>query len=122
MTAAFWSAIAATFSAISAFVVMMIQRRALLEAARPELVVDGWGREYRGEGEDTYEVITIKKIWNVGKGAALHVSFQMLDQTDEPVALIPSVHIPIIGADERLEIGDNPIRLWWENAPRDKNG
>src|SRR5688500_7350246 len=45
--AAFLSATAASFSALSAFLVMRIQRRNYLESVRPELVIEGWTVERR---------------------------------------------------------------------------
>jgi hypothetical protein len=51
ITAAFWSAIAASFAALFSFITMMIQRRNLLESVRPDLILIGWDR--RRESPDT---------------------------------------------------------------------
>ena len=73
LTAAIWAAIAATFSAISSLLIVLIQRRNLLESVKPELVLTGWERTPRGQGGSAQEVISFKTIRNVGRGPALHV-------------------------------------------------
>ena len=70
MTAAFWSAVAASFAALSSLLIFLVQRRTLLESARPELILDGWSRETVGQGEGQHEVIAFQTIRNVGRGTA----------------------------------------------------
>jgi len=87
--AALWSAVAASFSALAAVVAMLIQRRNLLEAVRPEFVLVGWGRLPRGDGDAAHKVITIQSIKNVGRGAALHVQLDSMYMIDHrPVAVL----------------------------------
>ena len=73
LTAGAWSAFAATLSAVSAFLMWRIQRRASLESARPEIVLDLWGRHTEDGSEGRLDVITFQMIRNVGSGPALHL-------------------------------------------------
>lgn len=95
--AAIWSAVAASFAALASLLIMLIQRRSLLESVRPELVLTGWGRAARGEGNGTHEVITFETIKNVGRGAALHISFGSMQELDgKPTAILSSTRLPIL--------------------------
>src|SRR5262245_47713927 len=67
ITPSFWSAIAATASAVTAMLAMRIQRRNLLESVRPELVLDRWTRT-----REPHDVIGVGVVRNVGKGVALN--------------------------------------------------
>jgi hypothetical protein len=55
------SAIAASCSALSAFLVMTIQRRNLMESVRPELIPLEWARSEEGEGERMHDVVAFRK-------------------------------------------------------------
>jgi len=68
ITAATWSAIAASFSALSSFLIMLIHRRNLLESVRPELILDDWSRLAEGEGDTTHDVLVFTAVRNVGRG------------------------------------------------------
>lgn len=114
--AAIWSAVAASCSAVAAIVVMCIQRRNLLESVRPELVLVGWDRISRGQGDAASDVITIKSIKNVGRGAAFHVninSWKIID--NRPVSMFSTRQLPIIAPNESVTL-DGEIILWWKNA------
>ncbi|MEP7151469.1 MAG: hypothetical protein ABI856_07165 [Nitrospira sp.] len=114
--AALWSAVAASFSALAALVAMLIQHRNLLESVRPELVLVGWGRLPRGNGDAAHEVVTIKSIKNVGRGAALHVHLDSMYMIDNrPVAVLSTKRLSILAPNESVELGGE-ISLWWQNA------
>ncbi len=72
MTAAIWSAIAATCAAFCAFCMLLIQRRNLQESVRPEIVLLGWKRSTNGVGAAPTETLTIAEIKDVGRGLAIH--------------------------------------------------
>ena len=72
-SAAIWSAVAASFAALSSFLMMLIQRRNLMESVRPEMVLTGWSRREEGQGDAAHEVIAIQMIKNVGRGPALNI-------------------------------------------------
>jgi hypothetical protein len=118
---ALWSAIAASFSALSSFVVMMIQRANRLDAARPELVLTGWSRRQEGTEESARDVITFQTIRNVGKGHALDVMLN-LRQIDprQPTATLSTMHLPILAPSEVHEV-NGEIIAWWKNVPADKD-
>ena len=77
-TSAFWSAVAATFAALSSLLLMLIHRRNLIESIRPELVLTGWTRSERGERDKNREAIRIATIKNVGRGAALEIRMNVI--------------------------------------------
>jgi hypothetical protein len=66
---AIWSAVAASFAALAAFLSFLTQRRNLLESVRPEIVLDGWTRISPG--------LRFTSIRNVGRGSALHIVIVM---------------------------------------------
>ena len=76
-----WSAVAASFAALSAVLMVFIQHRNLVESARPELVLAGWSRKV-GQGEGAHDVIAFQTIRNVGRGPALHLSLNAHHMTD----------------------------------------
>lgn len=122
LTAAQWSAVAATFSAISAFGSMLINRRNLLEAARPELVLSGWHRASSGSGENAHEILSFSSIKNVGRGPAIHVVINCFHLVaDRPVAVMGTERLPILapGGSENVTAH---IALWWKNVPTGGNG
>jgi hypothetical protein len=117
--AATWSAVAASFAAISSLMIMLIQRRNLLESVRPELVLTGWDRESRGQGDSARDVITVKTIKNVGRGPALHVHMSCFNNAEgRPTAMGSTVHDPIIAAGESRDL-NGAINLWWKNVNLD---
>jgi hypothetical protein len=108
--AAVWSAVAATFAALSSFLIMLIQRRNLLESVRPELVLMGWGR--REEGSEC-EAITFNTIRNIGRGAAIQVVLWSDSyQSDELKALVSCDRIPILGPDDTVKLDGNVLVFW----------
>lgn len=115
-TAAFWSAVAATFSAISSFLIMWIQRRNLLESVRPELVLTGWSRAAEDQG--AYEVIAFNTIKNVGRGAAFHV---WLEGIQEAAAGMSTTRVPILAVNEGTGV-NGQILVWWKNVEPNNEG
>lgn len=67
-TPAFWSAIAAIFSAAAAILALRLNRQNRLEAVRPELAVAEWKRD---AWPDRIELV---KLQNLGRGPAQHVA------------------------------------------------
>ena len=65
------SAIAAIFSATSAIVLLIIQFRNRIDSVRQEIILDDWAFDIDRDGNGN---IHVKKIANVGKGPALHLS------------------------------------------------
>lgn len=119
-SAEFWSAVAAVFAALTSFLAYRIQRRDYYEAAKPELVLDGWSRDPPGSGLPNSDTIRIKSIRNVGNGPALHVyinaaSSLPIDGNVCSLAFASTVRIAIIpaGNDHRL---DSEISLHWSPA------
>ena len=85
ITAATWSAIAATLSAVAAFLLWRTEHRSFQHSARPEVVVTGWARDASAKPDK----ITFNAIENVGHGSALHIhmnAFSIADD-DRPMEL-----------------------------------
>src|SRR3989338_10928939 len=96
---------------------MLVHRRNLLESVRPELVLVGWTRGTRGTGEEEHQVLGFRTIRNVGRGAALNVHFQLLQETaSRPTAMLSTTRLPIIAPNESIDV-NSEIILWWKNVP-----
>jgi hypothetical protein len=117
-----WSAVAASFSALSSFLIMRIQRRNLLESVRPELVLTGWDRRAEGQGDTAHEVITFQTIKNVGRGAALNVDVSAPDVVTggrPPTYFLSNIRVPIIAPNEE-SAANGAILVWWNNVGPDQ--
>ncbi len=114
---AFWSAFAATCSAIAAMSILLIQRWSFLESARPELVLTDWSRRKKGEGVAANDVIGFQTIRNVGRGAALHITLNASSQMNEnrPTSLVPTRWVSILAANEVNDI-NGEIQVVWGNV------
>jgi len=113
--AAGWAAIAAGLSAVSALMMLKVQRRSFLESIKPELVIEGWDRR-EGSVADQ-EVFSFNVIRNVGKGPAHRVFVSSYAKTkDRPICIMDSMWVPIIPAGESHETVCK-IRLFWKNVP-----
>jgi hypothetical protein len=101
LTAAVWSAVAATMSATTAFLALMVQRKNLNESIRPELLVDGLHRELLGE----LDVFMCGSIKNVGKGPAFHIvaSIDSHHSFLGPVSLSSTIHCTILPAGQQQD-------------------
>lgn len=120
--AAIWSAVAATFAAISSISIMLIQRRNLIESVRPELVLTGWTRRTVGEGEAAHEVISFQTIKNLGRGPALNIHLASFHEVNSrPTAVLSTIRLPILGTNESGAL-NGEITLWWKNVEADTPG
>ena len=91
-----------------------MQRRNLLESARPELALEGWSRRPGPGGATTTEIISFKKITNVGKGVAFRVVLYTPSAKDSRAAM-SFRFVPIVAAGETVEI-DGEIWVFWQSA------
>jgi hypothetical protein len=111
---AFWSAMAAIASAISAFLVMRIQRTNLLESVRPELVLMDWERSKEG----AWQTIYVKTVKNIGRGAAFNVRINAHQQRDgRTVAGMNTALKVILAPGEEWHLPDPDLSLYWDNVP-----
>jgi len=112
-----WSAVAATCSAIAALSILKIQHDNMIDAARPEIVLDGWKRNPRKVGDDSFDKISIGKVINVGNGTALHMSMNFDDAIykGSPIAGTTMSRISIIPKDEKVDF-EGELLLWWNNV------
>jgi len=120
VSAAGWSAIAASFAALSAFMTMRIHRRNLLDSVRPELVLTGWARLAEGLGDSAHEVIAFRSIRNVGRGPAFNVWLECLHESNNRLtASMMTTRLPILAAGEVADV-DSEILIWWMNVEPDE--
>jgi hypothetical protein len=117
MTAAAWSAIAATFAALSSFLILLVQRQNLLYSLRPELVLVDWGRQSKEIAGVKNDRITFKTMRNFGRGAALH------PYVNEPKEGGDRTKYLVVGgrryptlAQGEVNLIDGEIILFWANV------
>jgi hypothetical protein len=122
-TAAIWAAVAASFSAFSSFLIMLTQRRNLLESVRPELVLTGWSRTTEGQADAAHEVIGFETIKNVGRGAALHVYLLGGSQVvaNRPTAFLATTRLPILSVNQEVVLHGR-VFVSWKNVEADAQG
>ena len=110
------SAIAASCSAIAAVTIMVIQRRNMIDSACPEIVLEGWARKTKTVGDNTYDLLTFSKVANTGKGSALHVYINAInDLNNRPLTSFSTERISIIPSENESEV-NGEITLWWKNV------
>jgi hypothetical protein len=119
MSAAMWSAVAASFAALSSFLIYRIQRRNLLESVRPELVLAGWGRREEESGDKRREYVTFNTLCNIGRGAALNVlvfsDFSSKDRTNaQPRSFLMEVPLVVTLAPNESMTLDGNVPMWWD--------
>lgn len=94
-----WSAIAAMFSAITAFIALRLQSRSEQLSIAPILDIERW-RSYSGKNESWFEAAELR---NLGSGVAYDITITIDEGQDERVRAA-SAHIPVIGPGERSAI------------------
>lgn len=109
-----WAAIAATFSAVSAISVLIIQRANRLDAARPELVLLDWSRRPFGNPAYGVEIIAFKTIKNVGGATAYRT---VIHRPDEPEKYdMSGIFVAVLPSGESCDI-EGEIFVHWTNVP-----
>jgi hypothetical protein len=117
MDSAIWSAIAASFSALSSFLILRIHRINLLESVRPELVLTDWNMKDWG-ATGSLNLITFSGVQNIGRGAAINVAITGVKTSSVdnfPVALVDYIRIAIVASNASAQI-DGTVTLFWNNA------
>jgi hypothetical protein len=113
--------VAASFAALSSFLIMLTQRRNLQESIRPELVLLDWSRRAQGEEEceddqAPLDLIDIRTLQNVGRGAAHRIEIEAYaDDRGQPTALLLLLSLPVLGADKCYSICSR-IPIPWQNV------
>jgi hypothetical protein len=114
---AFWAAVAAACSAVSAFLTWRVHWRNRLDAARPEFVITEVSRA--PTDTDTVEAIHIHAVKNVGRGPAFDViiNFYLDPEVKENAVMMSTVRLPILSDGEQRELAD-PIMAFWDKVPK----
>jgi len=112
ISAAEWSAIAATLSAIAAFLLWRTEKQSFLHSARPEIVVAGWNRAPSA----TPDKVTFNTLENVGNGSALHIYMNIFSIADDdrPMATMSTIRETLISPGSKVSI-NGEIAIWWNN-------
>ena len=117
--AAIWSAVAASFAAISAILTMLIHRRSMLDAARPEVVLLGWERRVEMPGGSATDQLRFRSIKNVGAGAAFYVVVYSHEAPEtgpyQPCYGMLSIRLAVLAPGEEREL-DAGVCLFWRST------
>lgn len=120
------AAVAAGFSALTAFLTMRIQRDNLRESVRPELVLLRWYRapyryhhvikEDQAEDSDP-DTVAFLRVRNAGRGVALSVRLHLTADRpmDRPLMGMGTMTLPLVEAGGEAEV-DCRISVWFKNA------
>jgi len=106
ITAAGWSACAATFSALTAWLTWRIHQSNQIESVRPELVVEDWNASPLDD-EGCMDV-SVPRIANHGKGTAYHVQLTFpVSDSREPVEARVTRRIAMIASGKCFELNES---------------
>ena len=119
--AAIWSAVAATFSALAAFLSWQAQVKTLKHSFRPELVLSGWQRtQHLDAGQ---ELISFNSIKNTGRDTARQVvinSFAIAGD-GSTTYFMPTQNIASLAPNEDVGVNGR-ITVNWNSVPSDSSG
>lgn len=118
--AAIWSAIAASFAALSSFLIYRTSLRNLRLTARPDIILEKWSRVSEDTGN---EKIRFSEIGNIGNGTAQHIYINSFATTedDRPTYSMSTSRVPVLAKDANIPV-NNEIHICWKNVPEAKNG
>lgn len=113
--AAVWSAIAASFSALAAYLSWRAQIKTLKHTFRPELVLSGWKRTSVTDASGPELIFS--EVKNTGRDTALHVFINVFERTSDgrPMAMAGSVSVPSLAPNEVARV-DGGIVVFWQNV------
>ena len=114
--ASIWSAVAASFAALSSFFIYRTQVKSFNHTARPDLVLEDWARTV-GDSLDL-ENISFSRIENIGNGSAQHIyihAFGIADD-DRPTFVMATTRVPVLAKNSSQEI-NTVISINWKNVP-----
>lgn len=108
--AAIFSAIAASFSAIAAFLTWRSQDQHLSESFKPEVVLGGWARP-------SVDCVTFTTVKNIGRGTAQPVVINGSDFAagQSPLYTTSSISLPGLASGEERKV-DGCINIVWANV------
>jgi len=119
--AAIWSAVAASFAAIAAFLTWLAQIKTLHHTFRPEIALSGWSRDF--DPTSGIERISFRLIKNIGRDSARQIVVNASDTVgDRPTHVLSTLMLPSLFAGESSNV-EASIGLNWVNvAPRGPAG
>ncbi len=119
--AAIWSAVAASFAALSSFLIYRTGLKNLRVSCRPDIILENWSRPVKKKGKP--EEISFTEIQNIGNGTAQHVYINSFSNNDDnkPSYFMSTSRVPVIPKGEKILV-DNVINIFWENVVADEAG
>ena len=113
--AAMWSALAATFAAVAAFLTWAAQIRTLRETFKPEIALYGWSRA--SNETLNQDSIRFSGIKNVGRGTAKQIVVNAIDKADDGrlTYSMSTLQLPSLAPNEAATINCE-ILLWWKSV------
>ncbi|MBX3629622.1 MAG: hypothetical protein KF908_06825 [Nitrosomonas sp.] len=113
-SSAFWSAVAAVASALTAFLMWRTSLQSYRQSFRPELIISGWSRPQ--SQEVGVEKICFSIVQNAGPGSALHVHINSILYADDnrPKATMGTIRDSLIPSNQSRSV-DGEIRICWKN-------
>lgn len=112
------AALAATFSAIAAFLSWRTGKQNFRHSARPELVLNDWNRSPDPNTSSVPERISFSMIENVGRGPALHVYINSCSFADDgrPMTTMSTIQQSLIAPTSRASV-PSEISIRWNTIP-----
>ena len=114
-TAALWSALAATCSAIAALLSWRSHVRTYRQSFRPEIVISEWSRET--DSGASFDVVGFRTIRNSGRGNAHQIIINATSTADDdrPLHSMSTLQIPTLAPGESVNV-QSRIKIWWKNV------
>jgi hypothetical protein len=114
---AVWSAVAASFAALAAYLSWRTQKQMFWHTFRPELVLSEWKRSQ--VDDPLSEILTFTSIRNVGRDTARVVVVNAMGLADDnrPTYFMSTYSLPSLAAGETVAT-EGQIRVFWNNAPK----
>jgi hypothetical protein len=116
-SAAIWSSVAATFSAVAAFLLWSTEKKSFRHSIRPELVLSGW-RRFQDKDRPDEDLFAFTTITNVGRGPALHVyiNSSLVGEDNCPRVFMSTLRHAILAPGDHVQV-DGTMSILWKNIP-----
>jgi len=119
--ATIWAAAAASFSALSAFLIYRIQVANLRFSARPDIVLEKWERGLVSGSSS--ERISFSELENIGNGTAQHIYINSFANNESKYSTygMGTLREPVLAKDKKVSVkGD--IFIYWDNVEPQYDG
>ena len=117
ISAAFWSAIAASLAASTSLAIYLVHRKTLYQQSLPELVLIGLERDETEIGDKPATRLRFGEIRNVGKGSALYIRMHGTGIADDsrPTSISSPFITDILESGSGIKL-DHELLIFWNNV------